>query len=199
MGTWLDSTHVQSWWICHRLTGVAIDCIYIDLTSEPCCLSAWLMSMFLFLSVFLQEYLSQFYDGWRDLMDNKSDPRTRDYPLMSSPFPTIAISLAYAYFVKVSAGGSTRPSYNYRAARGGKKPKWTRSQQPKIWHLKQCRPVLVDSIAAACIHIWWAGIGTRMQSGPASCKTSFRLRRCKKNTKKKNRKWGEKCKKHVKR
>ncbi|XP_034485958.1 elongation of very long chain fatty acids protein AAEL008004 isoform X2 [Drosophila innubila] len=47
------------------------------------------------------EYLSQFYDGWRDLMDNKSDPRTRDYPLMDSPFPTIAISLTYAYFVKV--------------------------------------------------------------------------------------------------
>ncbi|XP_060650422.1 elongation of very long chain fatty acids protein 7 [Drosophila nasuta] len=47
------------------------------------------------------EYLSQFYDGWRDLMDNKSDQRTRDYPLMSSPFPTIAISLSYAYFVKV--------------------------------------------------------------------------------------------------
>lgn len=64
------------------------------------------MSMFLVLSVFLQEYLSQFYDGWRDLMDNKSDPRTRDYPLMSSPFPTIAISLAYAYFVKVSAPAS---------------------------------------------------------------------------------------------
>lgn len=35
-------------------------------------------------------------------MDNKSDPRTRDYPLMDSPFPTIAISLTYAYFVKVS-------------------------------------------------------------------------------------------------
>jgi len=47
-----------------------------------------------------------FYDGWRDLMDNKSDPRTRDYPLMSSPFPTIAISLTYAYIVKVSGSGS---------------------------------------------------------------------------------------------
>lgn len=38
-------------------------------------------------------------------MDNKSDPRTRDYPLMSSPFPTIAISLTYAYIVKVSGLG----------------------------------------------------------------------------------------------
>lgn len=46
--------------------------------------------------------LSSFYEGWRDLMDNKSDPRVSDWALMSSPFPTIAISLAYAYFVKVS-------------------------------------------------------------------------------------------------
>uniref|UniRef100_A0A1B0BMI3 Elongation of very long chain fatty acids protein n=1 Tax=Glossina palpalis gambiensis TaxID=67801 RepID=A0A1B0BMI3_9MUSC len=34
-------------------------------------------------------------------MENKADPRTKDYPLMSSPFPTIAICLSYAYFVKV--------------------------------------------------------------------------------------------------
>ncbi|XP_037943320.1 elongation of very long chain fatty acids protein-like [Teleopsis dalmanni] len=47
------------------------------------------------------EYITSFYEGWRDLMDNKSDPRTRNWPLMSSPFPTIAISLTYAYFVKV--------------------------------------------------------------------------------------------------
>ncbi|ALC47357.1 CG2781, partial [Drosophila busckii] len=47
------------------------------------------------------EYLTLLYDGWHDLMDNKSDPRTREYPLMSSPFPTIAMSLTYAYFVKV--------------------------------------------------------------------------------------------------
>lgn len=40
--------------------------------------------------------------GWRDLMDNKSDPRTADWPLMSSPFPTIAICMAYVYIVKVS-------------------------------------------------------------------------------------------------
>uniref|UniRef100_A0A1L8DYF1 Elongation of very long chain fatty acids protein n=2 Tax=Nyssomyia neivai TaxID=330878 RepID=A0A1L8DYF1_9DIPT len=46
-------------------------------------------------------FLQAFYDGYRDLMDNKSDPRTKDWPLMSSPFPTIAISLTYAYFVKV--------------------------------------------------------------------------------------------------
>lgn len=68
------------------------------------------LSLSLSLSVF-QEYLTQFYDGWRDLMDNKSDPRTRDYPLMSSPFPTIAISLSYAYFVKVS--GHYTHTYTY--------------------------------------------------------------------------------------
>lgn len=47
--------------------------------------------------------ISGFYEGWRDLMDNKSDPRTNDWFLMSSPFPTIAISLTYAYCVKVGS------------------------------------------------------------------------------------------------
>lgn len=41
------------------------------------------------------------YDGYRDLMDNKSDPRVNDWPMMSSPFPTLAVCLFYAYFVKV--------------------------------------------------------------------------------------------------
>lgn len=41
------------------------------------------------------------YDGYRDLMDNKSDPRVNDWIMMSSPFPTLAICLFYAYFVKV--------------------------------------------------------------------------------------------------
>lgn len=45
--------------------------------------------------------LTSFYEVWRDLMDNKSDPRTSEWPLMSSPFPTIAISLTYACCVKV--------------------------------------------------------------------------------------------------
>lgn len=48
------------------------------------------------------DYLNRFYYGWRDLMDNKSDQRTTDWFLMSSPFPTMAICLAYAYFVKVT-------------------------------------------------------------------------------------------------
>lgn len=41
------------------------------------------------------------YDGYRDLMDNKSDPRVNDWPMMSGPFPTLAICMFYAYFVKV--------------------------------------------------------------------------------------------------
>lgn len=45
--------------------------------------------------------LKSFYDGYRDLMDNHADPRTTNWPLMSSPFPTMAISLCYAYFAKV--------------------------------------------------------------------------------------------------
>lgn len=61
-------------------------------------------TLFFFL---LQDFITSFYEGWRDLMDNKSDPRTRDWPLMSSPFPTIAMSLTYAYFVKVGNGHIT--------------------------------------------------------------------------------------------
>lgn len=41
------------------------------------------------------------FDGYRDLMDNKSDPRVNDWFLMSGPFPTLSICLFYAYFVKV--------------------------------------------------------------------------------------------------
>ncbi|XP_053682256.1 elongation of very long chain fatty acids protein 7 isoform X2 [Sabethes cyaneus] len=47
------------------------------------------------------ELILKVYGGWRYLMDDLSDPRTKEWPLMSSPFPTIAISLSYAYFVKV--------------------------------------------------------------------------------------------------
>uniref|UniRef100_A0A1B0D2R7 Uncharacterized protein n=1 Tax=Phlebotomus papatasi TaxID=29031 RepID=A0A1B0D2R7_PHLPP len=62
-------------------------------------------------------FLQSIYDGYRDLMDNKSDPRTKDWPLMSSPFPTIAISLAYAYFVKVKRVSSSLDSmHRSRAA-----------------------------------------------------------------------------------
>lgn len=57
--------------------------------------------IFFYISFSQMDYVTRFYEGWRDLMDNKSDPRTTDWFLMSSPFPTIAISLSYAYFVKV--------------------------------------------------------------------------------------------------
>lgn len=40
------------------------------------------------------------YDGYRDLMDNKSDPRVNDWFMMSGPFPTLAICLTYAYVVR---------------------------------------------------------------------------------------------------
>ncbi|KAK6639800.1 Elongation of very long chain fatty acids protein 7 [Polyplax serrata] len=40
-------------------------------------------------------------EEYRDTMDHKSDPRVKDWPMMSSPFPTLAICLFYAYFSKV--------------------------------------------------------------------------------------------------
>ncbi|CAG9798859.1 unnamed protein product [Chironomus riparius] len=46
------------------------------------------------------EILRMITVGWRDLMDNKSDPRVANWPLMSSPFPTIAMCLSYVFIVK---------------------------------------------------------------------------------------------------
>ncbi|GLH15860.1 Elongation of very long chain fatty acids protein AAEL008004 [Gryllus bimaculatus] len=43
----------------------------------------------------------QLLDDFHDLMDRNGDPRTKDWPLMSSPFPTAAICLSYVYLVKV--------------------------------------------------------------------------------------------------
>lgn len=40
-------------------------------------------------------------DRYHDLMDNKSDPRVKTWPMMSSPLPTLFICLFYAYFSKV--------------------------------------------------------------------------------------------------
>lgn len=40
-------------------------------------------------------------DSYKDLMDNQSDPRVNDWAMMSSPFPTVAICVSYAYFSKV--------------------------------------------------------------------------------------------------
>lgn len=49
------------------------------------------------------EALSRLVAGYHDLMDNKSDQRVKDWFLMSSPFPTLAICLTYVLTVKVSA------------------------------------------------------------------------------------------------
>lgn len=43
---------------------------------------------------------TEMYDWYRDLMDNKSDPRVADWPMMSSPVPTLALCIFYAYFSK---------------------------------------------------------------------------------------------------
>ncbi|KAL7292494.1 hypothetical protein TKK_0014069 [Trichogramma kaykai] len=49
----------------------------------------------------MAQFVHMVYDGYRDLMNNKSDPRVNDWFLMSSPFPTLCICLSYAYFSKV--------------------------------------------------------------------------------------------------
>lgn len=55
------------------------------------------------LSFMLQmNFANRIIIAWRDLMENKSDPRTTNWMLMSSPFPTILICLSYVYIVKVS-------------------------------------------------------------------------------------------------
>ncbi|KAF5284336.1 hypothetical protein FQA39_LY04629 [Lamprigera yunnana] len=40
-------------------------------------------------------------DGYRDIIENKSDPRVKNWFLMSSPFPTLCLCLTYACFVKM--------------------------------------------------------------------------------------------------
>ncbi|KAG5678524.1 hypothetical protein PVAND_008191 [Polypedilum vanderplanki] len=47
------------------------------------------------------DIVNRIYEGWRDLMDNKSDPRTKNWFLMDSPFPTILISAIYIFSVKI--------------------------------------------------------------------------------------------------
>ncbi|KAK3913334.1 Elongation of very long chain fatty acids protein [Frankliniella fusca] len=49
----------------------------------------------------MASYVSGLIEGYHDLMDNKSDQRVKDWFLMSSPFPTLAICLTYVYCVKV--------------------------------------------------------------------------------------------------
>ncbi|KAG5675220.1 hypothetical protein PVAND_005144 [Polypedilum vanderplanki] len=47
------------------------------------------------------DIITRIHAGWRDLMDNKTDPRVAKWPLAASPFPTLFICLAYVYIVKV--------------------------------------------------------------------------------------------------
>ncbi|XP_050343136.1 elongation of very long chain fatty acids protein AAEL008004 [Nymphalis io] len=47
------------------------------------------------------EIINRIVDGYHDLMDNQSDQRVKDWFLMSSPFPTLAICLTYVFTVKV--------------------------------------------------------------------------------------------------
>lgn len=49
----------------------------------------------------MAQLLAEFYDGYRDFMDNKSDQRVKDWLLMSGPLPTLTIVFCYVYFVKV--------------------------------------------------------------------------------------------------
>ncbi|CAG9560577.1 unnamed protein product [Danaus chrysippus] len=47
------------------------------------------------------ETINRIVEGYHDLMDNQSDQRVKDWFLMSSPFPTLAICLTYVFIVKV--------------------------------------------------------------------------------------------------
>lgn len=45
--------------------------------------------------------LQRMFAAWRDVMDNKSDPRTTNWFMMSSPLPTVMIILCYIGIAKV--------------------------------------------------------------------------------------------------
>lgn len=49
----------------------------------------------------MAQLVTAIIDNYNDLMENKSDPRVKDWFLMSSPFPTLLICLSYAYSMKV--------------------------------------------------------------------------------------------------
>ncbi|XP_066155616.1 very long chain fatty acid elongase AAEL008004-like [Euwallacea fornicatus] len=48
----------------------------------------------------MTQILHYIYHAYRDLMDNKSDQRVKDWFLMSSPLPTLCICITYVYIVK---------------------------------------------------------------------------------------------------
>ncbi|XP_037030823.1 elongation of very long chain fatty acids protein AAEL008004 isoform X2 [Bradysia coprophila] len=45
--------------------------------------------------------IMRYIDSMQRYMDSYGDPRTKDWPMMSSPFPTLAVCLSYVYIVKV--------------------------------------------------------------------------------------------------
>ncbi|XP_034488010.1 elongation of very long chain fatty acids protein AAEL008004 isoform X1 [Drosophila innubila] len=45
--------------------------------------------------------IMKIYESINRYMDSHSDSRTKDWPMMSSPFPTLAVCLTYVYLVKV--------------------------------------------------------------------------------------------------
>uniref|UniRef100_A0A1L8DYD7 Elongation of very long chain fatty acids protein n=1 Tax=Nyssomyia neivai TaxID=330878 RepID=A0A1L8DYD7_9DIPT len=45
--------------------------------------------------------IMKYIDSMQRYMDSYGDPRTKDWPMMSSPFPTLAVCLCYVYIVKV--------------------------------------------------------------------------------------------------
>ncbi|XP_037913213.1 elongation of very long chain fatty acids protein AAEL008004 isoform X1 [Hermetia illucens] len=45
--------------------------------------------------------IMKYIDSMQRYMDSHGDPRTKDFPFMSSPFPTLAVCLSYVYIVKV--------------------------------------------------------------------------------------------------
>uniref|UniRef100_A0A1B0DF37 Elongation of very long chain fatty acids protein n=1 Tax=Phlebotomus papatasi TaxID=29031 RepID=A0A1B0DF37_PHLPP len=45
--------------------------------------------------------IMKYIDSMHRYMDSYGDPRTKDWPMMSSPFPTLAVCLCYVYIVKV--------------------------------------------------------------------------------------------------
>ncbi|XP_050317950.1 elongation of very long chain fatty acids protein AAEL008004 isoform X2 [Bactrocera neohumeralis] len=45
--------------------------------------------------------IMKYIDSMQRYMDSYGDSRTKDWPMMSSPFPTLAVCLTYVYLVKV--------------------------------------------------------------------------------------------------
>lgn len=43
----------------------------------------------------------EWYAVWRDLFDNRSDPRVKNWFLMDTPTNTVLLIAVYIYFVKV--------------------------------------------------------------------------------------------------